>query len=261
MKRDVAFPFGHGLSYTDFNYRDLHVTTAGEGIDVTVSNTGACDGREVVQDDSRQGRRRSTTPCRAEGVPQHPHHFGRDRGGADLHPPRRSRLLGRPVAPLGRGRGGASSRDLRLSDEVEVEADAVPRPCAEDSTIGELLAHPAAAKVFAQAVRPSAGNGQSVASDELGIDAGASQLRIPVGRVRAPSGGRPLPRTELERLLDAVNSGENDGICPRSGIQTVHRRSHRPWQAVRQAAFCEVPKRRLRCASADPPERDHAQGT
>ncbi|MET8208900.1 hypothetical protein ABZT51_23170 [Streptomyces sp. NPDC005373] len=58
MKRDVAFPFGHGLSYTDFNYRDLHVTTAGEGIDVTVSNTGACDGREVVQDDSRQGRRR-----------------------------------------------------------------------------------------------------------------------------------------------------------------------------------------------------------
>lgn len=50
-KKDVAFPFGFGLSYTSFNYENLTVTRAGERVtaEVTVTNTGCCGGAEVVQ--------------------------------------------------------------------------------------------------------------------------------------------------------------------------------------------------------------------
>jgi len=56
---DVGFkplyPFGFGLSYTEFNYSDLKLSSASIGIDdalsvtATVTNSGAYDGQEVVQ--------------------------------------------------------------------------------------------------------------------------------------------------------------------------------------------------------------------
>lgn len=54
--RDIAplFPFGHGLSYTTFEYSDLQVPTharAGESVEIslTVKNIGARMGKEIVQ--------------------------------------------------------------------------------------------------------------------------------------------------------------------------------------------------------------------
>lgn len=46
-----AYPFGFGLSYTTYAYRDARVALKGEAVEVTVevSNTGARDGEEVVQ--------------------------------------------------------------------------------------------------------------------------------------------------------------------------------------------------------------------
>jgi len=49
------YPFGYGLSYTDFEYRDLRVDKVQFGVDdtvtvsVTVANVGSMDGDEVVQ--------------------------------------------------------------------------------------------------------------------------------------------------------------------------------------------------------------------
>ncbi len=46
------YPFGHGLSYTTFDYANLRVERAGEGaltVTVEVANTGARDGDDVVQ--------------------------------------------------------------------------------------------------------------------------------------------------------------------------------------------------------------------
>ena len=47
----VAYPFGHGLSYTTFNYSDASVESAHDAFTatVTVTNTGQRAGREVVQ--------------------------------------------------------------------------------------------------------------------------------------------------------------------------------------------------------------------
>lgn len=51
---DPIFPFGHGLSYTDFEYSDMQIsgdTFGNEGITVSVNvkNTGSVPGKEVVQ--------------------------------------------------------------------------------------------------------------------------------------------------------------------------------------------------------------------
>ena len=50
-RRAVAFPFGHGLSYTTFDMSDLSVRDEGDDIAVTatVANTGDRDGAQVVQ--------------------------------------------------------------------------------------------------------------------------------------------------------------------------------------------------------------------
>ena len=43
----VAFPFGHGLSYTSFAYSDLK--SSADGVTLTVTNTGTRAGMEIVQ--------------------------------------------------------------------------------------------------------------------------------------------------------------------------------------------------------------------
>lgn len=54
-KMPVRFPFGHGLSYTDFSYSNARLSQAkmaeGESVvlSVDVTNTGSCSGKEVVQ--------------------------------------------------------------------------------------------------------------------------------------------------------------------------------------------------------------------
>lgn len=49
--REVAYPFGYGLSYTDFDYSNARVYRKGNNttVEVTVTNIGKQPGREVVQ--------------------------------------------------------------------------------------------------------------------------------------------------------------------------------------------------------------------
>ena len=46
-KRDVKYPFGYGLSYTEFDYSDLTVTE--DAVHFTVRNTGTVYGEEIAQ--------------------------------------------------------------------------------------------------------------------------------------------------------------------------------------------------------------------
>ena len=55
MQKSVLFPFGHGLSYTQFEYKDLVLSKTsldeGEALDIAfqLTNSGTHDGKEIVQ--------------------------------------------------------------------------------------------------------------------------------------------------------------------------------------------------------------------
>lgn len=46
---EIWYPFGHGLSYTKFEYKDLCVNEKELSFKFTLKNTGKCDGAEVCQ--------------------------------------------------------------------------------------------------------------------------------------------------------------------------------------------------------------------
>jgi beta-glucosidase len=50
-KIEVSYPFGYGLSYSQFKYSDLAVAVLNDTmrVDLTITNTGEIKGKEVVQ--------------------------------------------------------------------------------------------------------------------------------------------------------------------------------------------------------------------
>ena len=51
FKKPVSYPFGYGLSYTTFGYKDLKLTDKGDRIlvNITITNTGNRAGKEVAE--------------------------------------------------------------------------------------------------------------------------------------------------------------------------------------------------------------------
>ena len=104
---DVAYPFGHGLSYTTFAYDGITASLDGSDVSVrvTVANTGSVAGAEVVQVYVRDPEASVLRPTReAQGVRQG-HARARRVPRGVLRPDRaRPVLLAPRPAPLG-GRG------------------------------------------------------------------------------------------------------------------------------------------------------------
>lgn len=205
---DVSFPFGHGLSYTTFEYSDLSVTTEDSGLSVavTVTNTGDRAGREIVQayigvEDSVVVR-----------VPRELKGFASVR----LEPGAQERVVLRiPPADLAYWSVhdhawvvetatytvsvGASSRDLRLKASVEVAGNEPVRPLTLMSTLGEGLAVPAFAERMAPAVAGAFGG------DEEMLKMLAS---MPLGTFAGFFG---TSQADLQALLDEANGAPSAG--------------------------------------------------
>ncbi|WP_337059464.1 glycoside hydrolase family 3 C-terminal domain-containing protein [Kineococcus sp. G2] len=161
----VAYPFGHGLSYTTFAYSDLTVRPAGDGaeVTVTVTNTGAVAGTETVQVYVRDPEASAYRP------EQELKGFARltlapgESGTATIALDRRAFAFwhtgtGDWVVEGGefQVRVGASSRDVRLTRSITLDGDDVRLPLTAQSPVDAWLAHPAAGP----AVREALGEGQ-----------------------------------------------------------------------------------------------------
>ncbi|MGW9111723.1 beta-glucosidase [Microbacterium sp. NPDC055683] len=151
----VDHPFGHGLSYTAFEYRDLVVSPHDRDdvlaftAEVTIANTGARRGSDVVQlYVTDHGARVRTPPRELRG-------WRRVELAAGEETRVRISVRKDRLAHWNRAAGawsfdggaldvlvGASSRDLRLEQSIEIEGEGAEIPLSLSSTLGDFLAHP-----------------------------------------------------------------------------------------------------------------------
>ncbi|MFJ3530889.1 beta-glucosidase [Streptomyces sp. NPDC090132] len=203
---EVAFPFGHGLSYTDFAYGDLELSADEQGISasVTVTNTGDRTGREVVQFYVSKPGSAVARPLRE--LKGHTT-VTLDAGASE----RVTTLLPRTGLAYWDTRaerwiveGGAyevlaaaSSRDPRASASVELVGDELDLPLTLDSTLGEVMSLPGAAETLAALLPFPQDTGDG---DALGIDMARMMASIPVRRLVSFAGGA-VTTADLEEQL------------------------------------------------------------
>ncbi|MFF1921218.1 glycoside hydrolase family 3 C-terminal domain-containing protein [Streptomyces sp. NPDC058221] len=224
-RREVAFPFGHGLSYTTFGYRGMDVTEAGETlrVAVTVTNTGSRAGREVVQIyGSGPADSRILRPLREL------------RGFASLFlEPGESRDV---VVELARHdlayfserengwkveggtyliEAGASSRDIRTSAEVTVQGDPSGLRLTGRNTLAEWLGHPVGGPLlldrFARARSDASQEGPGAMADPVMRRFLAD---VPLD-VICEFPQSPVPPEGLAELSDAVEARRTAGPAER----------------------------------------------
>ncbi|MGX7724189.1 glycoside hydrolase family 3 C-terminal domain-containing protein [Rhodococcus sp. 5G237] len=208
---DVSFPFGHGLSYTTFEYADATVQSDGDlTVHVTVTNTGERPGAEVVQvyvgvPDSSVAR----APRELKGFTK-----------VRLDPGESQRVAvhvrcddlaywdTRVDSWVVEGGTysleiGASSRDIRKTLTVDVEGDSVRIPLTMESSLGELFQNPEAAEIVLQAFGSMGGD---VGIDESVLKMAAS---MPLGRLAGFAPG--VEPEQIQQLLDVVNQRVSAG--------------------------------------------------
>jgi len=185
--RDVAHPFGHGLSYTTFTYTELTAEvpdpTRNEAIIAfTVTNTGQRTGSEVAQvyvtdpvssidrpeRELKAFRKVRLAPGESQriGLPLTERAFAfwdQQRHAWTVEPG----TFGISV--------GASSRDLRLSADIELTVEPTPIPLTLDSTVGEWMARPQARNALVATMAEAAdGRARSIAGDDAVLQMVAS---------------------------------------------------------------------------------------
>jgi beta-glucosidase len=215
-KMAVAFPFGHGLSYTSFDYSALTVTSDVDGLHVRVAveNSGDRAGREVVQVyTSLPGSSVVRAPRELKGFANIHLEAGESREVAlDV---RREDLayyetrLAGWVVESGEYlvEVGASSRDIRVHGSVAVDGDRVVIPLSLNSTLGELMADPVAAPLVMQGLAQLMGGG-----DDAGLNADPEMLMMmssfPIGRF-ASFAGPDFDPVQIEQLIAAANAARS----------------------------------------------------
>ncbi|RSN66608.1 MULTISPECIES: glycoside hydrolase family 3 C-terminal domain-containing protein [Actinomadura] len=167
LGRDVAYPFGHGLSYTRFAYSGLDVRETGTNawtVEATVTNTGERAAHEVVQ----------LYVAFDEEIPTRPRHELRGFAKVGTAPGESVRvrfdLTARDIARWSPSLGdwrvdpgaftvevGASSRDIRLRAELSTPGDGRTAGLDRMSTLGEWLDHPVGSRVLKSRLRRADG--------------------------------------------------------------------------------------------------------
>jgi beta-glucosidase len=166
-EQEVAYPFGFGLSYTTFALSDLTVTLDGSVVDdtlaatvsVTVTNTGAVEGAEVVQVYVADAASTVARPVRElKGFTKVSLAAGESRRVSIALDQRAFSFWSVRHGRWAVERGdftigvGSSSRNLPLSQTVTVEAPTLSEPLTRDSTLQEWVSDPIGRELIQGAV-------------------------------------------------------------------------------------------------------------
>ena len=129
---EICYPFGHGLSYSDFIYRNLQVHEEDEHIllSMQIENTGKYDGEEVIQ--LYVGREIFTVPSSIKELKAFRKVFIRCGEVVDVHFKISKQelsyyntMLGMWIVESGKYRFylGSSSRDIRLEKTIKIKGN------------------------------------------------------------------------------------------------------------------------------------------
>lgn len=209
LQTAVAYPFGHGLSYTSFGYSDLAATASAEGIRaaVTVTNIGERAGREIVQVYV------SVADSKVVRVPRELKGFS----DITLEPGASGRVeIDIPTDELAYWSVadeawivetgtytvavGSSSRNLPLEATAEIAGNEPVRPVTLESTIGEAMTVPGFSDLMAEL---SAG----LPFEDLDEDMERMLLGMPLSALIGFSG---IPAEQVQGALDQLNA-KNEG--------------------------------------------------
>ena len=162
-KMAVSFPFGHGLSYTSFEYSDLRINErdGGATLTLTVRNSGSRAGREVVQAYMQAPGSRVQRPERElKGFATIELQPG-ETGQVIITVPRDELAFYDTTAAAWLVEQleycfevGASSRDLRLSASIQIHSETFIAPVDKESNIGQWLSHPIGGPALTRLIDP-----------------------------------------------------------------------------------------------------------
>jgi beta-glucosidase len=213
----VAYPFGHGLSYTTFEYSALLLTRTGPSTfeaSFTVTNTGPVAGAEIAQLyvsdlDSSLDRPvhelKSFAKVQLEPGESATVTLALDERAFAYWSPRRRRWTVEPGEF--EIQVGASSRDIRLRRTVHLDADGHRPELTRDATLGEWLAQPAGS-VLREDIA-ARGYAQMVGLDAKGSgNLHAMAAALPLGRL--PSFMPGVTSEHVDLLILAAQDAERD---------------------------------------------------
>ncbi|SCB36454.1 glycoside hydrolase family 3 C-terminal domain-containing protein [Rhizobium hainanense] len=214
----VDHPFGHGLSYTTFDFVDLDIIEkpledpVAFVARVTVRNTGAREGAEVVQLYVADHNDFVDTPPRElRGWKKIRLDPGQS-GIVEIAVPRQqlehwnelTRTWLYPGGPV-TVHVGSSSRDIRLKQSIDLPGHPVLVPLTPWSTTGEWLDDPVGGPML-QAIFDSRGGLRGRMGDLMSDPAGRDSARgIPLASI-AEFPGVPIDMEEIEALARTVAS-------------------------------------------------------
>lgn len=213
--RDVEplFPFGFGLSYTQFEYKDLQVSqkqikdTDTLAVTVKIKNTGGMEGKEIVQLYVRDIESTLPRPVKElKGYAKVSLQPGEETTVSFDLDKRAFAYYNVKLKDWHVETGefeiliGKSSRDIELKETVEVESSVIlKKVITRHSTLGELRQHPIGAEILSAIVQHSGDN------DGLGENAEELILGITLQSAMLMSNGQ-FTEEALQNILDTVNS-------------------------------------------------------
>jgi len=219
LKRlDVAYPFGHGLSYTTFRYGEVtaEATDAGDVVvTVPVTNTGTRTGREIVQVYASLPGSAVERPVRALAGFTTVEIAAGEQARVEITL-RRNDLaywdvrLGQWALESGDYtiEVGASSRDIRATTTVGVAGDDTSVPLTLHSSVTDVLADEVAGPTLRAAM------GSFLSGDEASDAATLKAMEgFPVGGIVGFT-GPDVTAHSIQELLDRANAASSAGSRP-----------------------------------------------
>lgn len=213
----VAFPFGHGLSYTDFSYSNLRIDKEKLTdkdtlqVQVDITNTGEVFGKTVVQLYVRDVESTVRRPVRElrdfEKVALQPGEtttvtFSLGKRDFAFYEPKCEDWFvesGEFAIEIGR-----SSREICLSKSVQVEGTVMLRfTVTENTTIGQLMKHPKGQEFLAKML-PSESTANTAAMGE-GSEKMVQKMMFEMPLGALVSYGR-MSREQLDGMINMLNS-------------------------------------------------------